>query len=75
MIKVLSIGLLLIATNAQASLRSISTDDTANLRPVSLTQQRQVTTPSRPACKPVLILLRFPDGRFMLVGAIAPKTC
>lgn len=74
MIKLLSICLLLIATNAEASIRSFKTDDTPTLRPVSLMQQRQAM-PSRPACKPILLLLRFPDGRFMLVGAVLPKTC
>jgi len=75
MIKLLSLSLLLIATNAEASLRSITEDETPTLRPVSLTQQRQAATLDRTACKPVLILLRFPDGRFMLVGAVLPKTC
>lgn len=74
MIKLLSICLLLIATNAEASIRSFKTDDTPTLRPVSLMQQRQAM-PIRPACKPILLLLRFPDGRFMLVGMVLPKTC
>jgi len=75
MVKVLLISLLLVvATNSEASVRSFKTDDTPTLRPISLMQQRQAM-PSRPACKPILLLLRFPDGRFMLVGAVLPKTC
>jgi hypothetical protein len=72
--KLLSILLLLSATSAQASIQSFKTDETATLRPVSLMgKQPEADSTLLRTCKPVLLFLRFPDGRVMLVGIVQSK--
>jgi len=73
--KVLSILLLLSAsTTAEASVQSFKTDDTATLRPVSIMEKHPAANPDlQRTCKPVLLFMRFPDGRVMLVGIVQPK--
>jgi hypothetical protein len=74
MSKVLSILLLLLASGAEASVQSFKADDTATLRPVSIMEKHPAADIDlKRTCKPVLLFMRFPDGRVMLVGIVQSK--
>jgi hypothetical protein len=69
----LSILLLLTATGAEASVKTVKTDDASMIRPVSMTAMQPETGPAlKRSCKPVFLFMRFPDGRIMLIGALKP---
>jgi hypothetical protein len=74
MTRILSILLLLTASSAQASIQSFKADDPAMLHPVSMTKsQPDAGMNLKRGCRPVLLFLRLPDGRAMLIGVFQPK--
>ncbi|MDB5524964.1 MAG: hypothetical protein JWM58_2727 [Rhizobium sp.] len=72
--KVLSILLLFLASSAQASIQSFKTDETA-IRPVRIIEEKKVGDPAlqRPCGRPILLLMKLPGGRVILVGVFLPK--
>jgi hypothetical protein len=66
--------LLLTAAGAQASVQLPRADDLSSIRPVSLMEKQHVADPAtQQSCKPILLFMRFPDGRVVLFGALKPK--
>lgn len=74
--KVLTILALLAASNAYASTQPYKADNPASLHPVRMTEEQpEADFNLKRSCqvKPVLLLLRAPDGRIMLLGILKPK--
>lgn len=68
--------LLLTATNAQATIQSVTAVDPSMIRPVSMAEKQHETDLAlKRACKPVFLFMRFPDGHIMLMGAFKPNGC
>ena len=72
--KVLSIFLLLSASSAGASVQSFEPDETS-IRPVSMAEKQRVADPAlRHSCdKPILLLMKVPDGLIILLGVFPSK--
>ena len=75
MTKVLSILLLLSASSAAASVQPFKPDDSAIIHPVRTMEKQPVDVDLKRYCgRPVLILMRMPDGRVILIGVLVPKS-
>ena len=76
MTKVLAILLLLSASSAAASVQSFKSDDGATIHPVRMSEdQPNADINLRRSCgRPVLLFMRIPDGRIMLLGVFQPKS-